>query len=415
MSARKSPRAAATAAAAALASAVAGSVVGLGGSLALAPAAHAAPATDFEMPFPCAEQWTGTTRSRHSPSVRAVDWNRPDDLGDPVVASAPGRVSTAQSSSTSGYGKYVVLEHGDGESTLYAHLQGVTVQAGQSVDQGAVIGYLGSTGNSSGPHLHYEQRLDREVQSAWFHGAAFAYGSTQASRNCLDVPMAADLLGDARAELVVFRRQARARFLVQREGRRPARLRLGAGTDEPVLGDWDGDGRANPGVRTPATARFLLRTPAGTEEVAFGLPSDRGIAGDWDGDGRWEVGAHRARTAQFLLRGASGLVTSVVLGDSDDVPLTGDWNGDGMTDLGVYDLASATFSLRFVDTDDRTWTTTVAYGEPGDLPVAGDWDGNGRTDVGVWDPASATFSRRVAARATSTSARTTTVRFGRPR
>lgn len=396
-----------------------GALLALVGGLAplatAAPARAAEPVADYELPFPCGQSWTGSTRARHSPSTRAIDFNRPDDAGDPVVASAPGTVTTAQARSTSGYGRYVVLDHGGGESTLYAHLQSVTVQLGQRVDQGAQVGLLGSTGNSSGPHLHYEQRLDRAVQEAWFSGAAFRYGSTVTSRNCLDVPLAANMESDARAELVVFRRQARAQFLVQRPNGATMTITMGTATDEPVLGDWDGNGRANPGTRVPSTSRFTMRTPAGTTSVVFGLPSDRGIAGDWDGDARWDVGVHRARSGHFLLRGADGTTTTFAFGDADDLPITGDWNGDGRTDVGVFDSDSAVFSLRYVDSDGTEWTADVAYGEPGHLPVVGDWDGNGRADVGTWDPATATFSRRVAPSATSRNARTVAVRWGRPR
>src|SRR5262245_14866509 len=96
-----------------------GCVAGL--LLAAAPA-QAAPVTAYEMPFPCGQAWTGTTRASHSPSSRAVDWNRPDDLGDQVVAAASGVVTTAEPRGTSGYGHYVRVTHGNGESTLYAHL-----------------------------------------------------------------------------------------------------------------------------------------------------------------------------------------------------------------------------------------------------------------------------------------------------
>ena len=73
---------------------------------------------DLEMPFPCGQAWTGSTRPTHSPSERSIDWNRVDDAGDPVVASAPGVVTTANSTSTRGYGHYVVLDHGSSESTV---------------------------------------------------------------------------------------------------------------------------------------------------------------------------------------------------------------------------------------------------------------------------------------------------------
>ncbi|KQQ43770.1 hypothetical protein ASF50_07735 [Nocardioides sp. Leaf307] len=384
-------------------------------TLVLAAPAGAAPDTAYEVPFPCGQTWTGTTRSSHSPSSRAIDWNRTDDVDDPVVAAAPGVVTTAAPTGTSGYGHYVVIDHGGGESTLYAHLNDVVVVTGQSVDQGAQIGTLGSTGNSTGPHLHFEERQDRSVIEAWFHGAPFVYGSTVDSQNCVDVPLAGNFAGDAPAELAVYRRADTSEFRIQRPRAKPRVVRLGTSTDDPVVGDWDGDGLTNPGVRTPSTKTFTLKTGAGLTTVVLGNATDEPVAGDWDGDGLWEVGVWRAKTAQFRMRAADGTVSTAVLGDADDVPVTGDWDGNGTTDLGVYDQATATFTLRRVDDDGLAWTADVVFGEPGDLPVVGDWDGNLRTDVGVWDPATATFSERRATSPTAARATVQDLRFGRAR
>lgn len=71
-----------------------------------------------------------------------------------VVASKAGYVSIATYSSS--YGNYVVIDHGDGSKTLYAHMSSLSVSAGQYVSQGQAIGVTGSTGNSTGPHLHFE-------------------------------------------------------------------------------------------------------------------------------------------------------------------------------------------------------------------------------------------------------------------
>ncbi len=59
-----------------------------------------------------------------------------------------------------GYGNYLMIDHGDGKATLYAHLTSLTVSSGTYVEQGQVIGYVGSTGDSTGAHLHFETRLD---------------------------------------------------------------------------------------------------------------------------------------------------------------------------------------------------------------------------------------------------------------
>lgn len=83
------------------------------------------------------------------------------DTGDPVRATANGTVVTA--SWNGGYGKMVEIDHGNGFSTRYGHLSEIDVRVGQGVKIGQVIGKIGSTGRSTGPHLHYETRVNDEA------------------------------------------------------------------------------------------------------------------------------------------------------------------------------------------------------------------------------------------------------------
>jgi len=64
-------------------------------------------------------------------------------------------------SSSSGYGRYVVIAHAGGLDTLYGHLSTTLVTVGQVVSQGTPVGLEGSTGNSTGPHLHFELRINQ--------------------------------------------------------------------------------------------------------------------------------------------------------------------------------------------------------------------------------------------------------------
>ena len=79
-------------------------------------------------------------------------------IRDRVYAVADGIVTTADYDAEKG--TYVVLDHGGGLETEYQHMKSLLVSAGQSVVQCQVLGYVGSTGNSTGPHLHFEARQD---------------------------------------------------------------------------------------------------------------------------------------------------------------------------------------------------------------------------------------------------------------
>lgn len=78
--------------------------------------------------------------------------------GRPVIAPADGVVAKAEWAS--GYGRVIYLSHGYGYSSRYGHLSKISVEPGEKVKRGEIIGYVGSTGRSTGPHLHYEVRVN---------------------------------------------------------------------------------------------------------------------------------------------------------------------------------------------------------------------------------------------------------------
>ncbi|MEU4715954.1 peptidoglycan DD-metalloendopeptidase family protein [Micromonospora purpureochromogenes] len=170
----------------------------------VAPASPALAAPTFKVPFPCGQSWSGQTRSDHSPAY-AIDFNRTDDLGDPVVASAPGTVDRVTDLGGTSYGKYVRIDHGGGYTTYYAHLNGFNVSVGQTVGYGRVIGWVGSTGGSTGPHLHYEQRLNGNDIQVRFNGALALYWGTKSysSDNACSGGTASGTVNTAGADLTV--------------------------------------------------------------------------------------------------------------------------------------------------------------------------------------------------------------------
>ena len=82
------------------------------------------------------------------------------DIGTPVYAAAMGTVEMA--GWNGGYGQYVKIRHGNGYESAYGHMSGIAVTTGQQVRKGEIIGFVGSTGYSTGPHLHFEVFVDGE-------------------------------------------------------------------------------------------------------------------------------------------------------------------------------------------------------------------------------------------------------------
>ena len=96
----------------------------------------------------------------YSPETNHLGIDIAGHLGDPIFAADSGVVVYSGWNNWD-YGNVVVIDHGDGWQTLYAHMSVIGVSCGQSVDQGGVIGQFGSTGNSSGPHLHFEMLSEK--------------------------------------------------------------------------------------------------------------------------------------------------------------------------------------------------------------------------------------------------------------
>jgi hypothetical protein len=349
---------------------------------------------DFEMPFVCGQSWTGASRSSHSPSYWTIDWNAPSDLGKPALASAPGVVTKAVSLTTS-YGRYVVVDHGGGYTTLYAHLNLIAATVGQVVDQGDLLGYVGTSGGSTGPHLHFEERLNGAYFHPYLSRTQFAFGTTRSSANCTDRPVAGDWDGNGTSEVGNFRTSSGGTTFLTNSDAGTRSVPWGFAGDTAVVGDFDGDNISQIGVRQRGAPNWYLRSKTGANaKVAnVGATADYPLTGDWDGNGRDNLGYYRFATRTFYLRADSGLLTTVTLGVTGERPVTGDWNQDGRTDLGTYDPRTGNWTLR-VPSGSGFNLQRVAWGKAGDLPVTGDWNGDKVTDLGVWNPSLATFYMR---------------------
>ncbi|MDH4143555.1 MAG: peptidoglycan DD-metalloendopeptidase family protein [Acidimicrobiia bacterium] len=124
----------------------------------LGAAAAVAPAEPEWLSAPVAAVVTSEFGYRWGRMHKGIDFGA--DEGTPVAAAASGYVLYA--GYTEGFGNNVIVDHGGGRTTLYAHLSSIDVDAGASVARGEYLGAVGSTGNSTGPHLHFEVRIDGE-------------------------------------------------------------------------------------------------------------------------------------------------------------------------------------------------------------------------------------------------------------
>ena len=130
-------------------------------------------------PVPCSTRITSRFGNRSDPFTGETRYHSGIDIdgygndGAPVVASDGGTVVTA--TYNDGYGNYVIIDHGNGYQTLYAHMSGLAVGAGQTVSQGQTVGYLGATGRATGTHCHFEVFIngERTDPAQFFSGLSY--------------------------------------------------------------------------------------------------------------------------------------------------------------------------------------------------------------------------------------------------
>ena len=136
--------------------------------------------------WPVEGQVTGSFGERIDPFNGEGAFHSGVDIGSSygarIIAPADGVVTFTDN--MGGYGKAIMIDHGNGISTRYGHLSGFAVTAGQHVKRGDVIGYVGESGRSTGPHLHYEVRINdtpvnpyKYLRLTVAHNGGFATGS----------------------------------------------------------------------------------------------------------------------------------------------------------------------------------------------------------------------------------------------
>ena len=113
----------------------------------------------FAWPLPYTHTLTSTFGTRWGRLHGGLDISARGVYGQPIYASASGTV-TITGGDNRGYGNYVIIDHGSGYTTLYGHCSSLVAVTGQYVNQGDLIGYVGSTGWSTGSHLHFGLKVN---------------------------------------------------------------------------------------------------------------------------------------------------------------------------------------------------------------------------------------------------------------
>ena len=326
--------------------------------------------------------------------------------GVPVIAVAAGTVDWIGSSCC-----YLAIEHTDGWSTWYIHLNNDTqnpdgtysddgaewgiapgIERGSWVEAGELIGWVGDSGNAewTAPHLHFELR----------DPSGTPVNSYESLRAATPTPPSDSLCeGDADCDTVALQDPGGQFTLWDQVSASPLvdSFYFGNPADLAFSGDWDCDGVDTLGLYRRSDGFVYLRNSnsQGVADITFffGNPGDLPVAGDFDGDGCDTVSLYRPSTQIFHIinelgedgGGLGEAEYTFMFGNPGDKPFVGDFDGDGVDTIGLHRESTGLVYFR------NSNTTGVAefdfiFGDPGDKLIAGDWDGDGDETVGVYRP-----------------------------
>ncbi|MBS1792631.1 MAG: VCBS repeat-containing protein [Acidobacteria bacterium] len=245
-------------------------------------------------------------------------------------------------------------------------------------------------------------------QETWFinlNGTSTTYASAWGIASDFFVP--ADFDGDQKTDIAVWRPIASGQpsgnaffYILQSQTNTLRTEDFGQNGDNPkVVGDYNGDGKADvavyrPGANSGDPSTWFYRTTAGgaVTYVPWGQNGDFPAPGDYDGDGKNDFVVQRNNgggQARFWMNQTTAGFNSIVFGTPTDNIVPGDYDGDGKTDLAVVRGSAGAFNwyVRPSSTGAISGTPYAVFGASAtDFFAQGDYDGDGKTDVAIWRP-----------------------------
>jgi hypothetical protein len=213
---------------------------------------------------------------------------------------------------------------------------------------------------------------------------SFRYGAVS------DDPVVGDWDGDGKDGIAIFRPSTGFWYLdYDLDGVVDKSFRYGGSTDQIIRGDWDGDGKDGIAIFRPSTGYWYFDNDLdGVPGVSFrfGGSGDQIIAGDWNGDGKDGIAIFRPSTGFWYLDyDLDGVVDkSFRYGGSTDRIIVGDWDGDGKDGIAIFRPSTGFW---YFDNDlDGVPGVSFRFGGSADQILAGDWNGDGKDDIGIFRP-----------------------------
>ncbi len=327
----------------------------------------------------------------------AIDFLAP--TGSPVYAAGAGFAANVTGAGFEGYGTTVVVDHGNGVKSLYAHLSEVLVSGGRWVDQNDMIGRIGSSGGANTPHLHYEESSTDRFGSAGSrdpgpmkacHGAQLVqFPEAWGFSGWKGMPWGSGAAASDGAGCAVVAEVAGAIGATVASGVTAVKPVAAPVPDQLVAADFNGDGLGDIGFRNTGTGIFTLRYgPSFAKQTTYPWAPGTGyqpLAADFNADGMADLALRDSGSGMFFIKHGPAFADQLTypwMPGAQYQVVAGDFNADRMADIGLRDTATGLFTMKNGPVfEGQNAYQSVAGTEY--QAMAGDFNGDRMADLGL--------------------------------